>query len=240
METQMNKDFSLSKGGFGVEYDAGLRSYMTSIYNWMAFGLLISAGAAYISTVTGLVHTLAQGGLLFWVVLLAPFALIFYMGAQTANKRSGVNLAIAFVVFTALEGLSMSVILTRYGGADIAMAFSATAATFVGMSLWGYTTKRNLSGFGSFILMALIGLIVTSIIATVLHSALMTIIVSIVGIVIFAGIVAYDTQTMRNDYAVNNPNANARKAIWHALNLYLDFLNIFLFMLRLMGGGSKN
>ena len=215
-------------------YDAGLRSYLSSIYNWMILGMLTSAGAAYLSTATGLVDTLKTGGVLFWLVALAPFALILFMAAATAGAVAVSALAIAFLAFTGLEGLSLSVVLTRYTGTNVAMAFLASAATFAGMSLWGYTTKRNLTGMGNFFLGALIGLIAALVLNIIFPMTMFNLLVSIAGVVIFAGLVAYDTQVMRDNYTPGDSDANARFAIWHALDLYLDFLNLLLFFLRFM------
>lgn len=223
-----------------VEYETGLRSYLTSIYNWMILGMLVSMGTAILSETTGLVDIMKQGGILFWVVTLLPFVLIFFMGAATAGATSIATLAGAFLFFAALEGVSLSLILSRYTGQSIAVAFAATAAAFAGLSLWGYTTKRNLTGMGNFFLMALIGLIVALVISSLVGSLGFSLLVNAVGVLIFAGLVAYDTQVMRSNYRAGDADTNSRFAIWHALDLYLDFLNLFLFLLRFAGESSDD
>lgn len=216
-------------------YDIGLRSYLTSIYNWLLLGLLISAGAVFAAQASGFTAYLAQGGFLFWAILLAPFALILFMGAGAAGSVSVSAMSLAFVAFTALEGLSVSVVLARYTGASVLLAFVSTAAAFAGLSLWAYTTKRNLTGMGNFFLIAIIGLLVLMVISMFVQSSGLDLIVSAAGVVIFAGLIAYDTQVMRANYHHNDADANARFAIWHALDIYLDFLNLFLFLLRFIG-----
>lgn len=172
-------------------------------------------------------------------MILAPFGIIFYMAAQKAGRGSIANMVIAYFVFTILLGLSLSVTIAHYTAGSIVLAFVSTSAAFAGLSLWAYTTKRNLTGMGNFFLMALVGLIVALILAAVLHSTFLTTVVSIIGVILFAGLVAYDTQTMRANYALGEDDRNARMAIWSALDLYLDFVNLFLFILRLVGVTSS-
>lgn len=221
-----------------VDRDEQLRSYLTSIYNNMILGLITSALASALSISSGLVNVLAHHGVLFWATIIVPFALIFVMANLKDRDNSTQSLRAIFLLFAAIEGLSLSVVLMKYSGTNIAMAFLATAAAFAGASLWGYTTKRNLTGMGSFFLMAMIGLIVALIIGILLHSTVLSIIISMVAVVLFAGLVAYDTQTMKADFILGDTDGNARKAVWYALDLYLDFLNLFLHILRLLGYAS--
>lgn len=218
-----------------VEYDAGLRSYLTSIYNWMFFGMLVSAGTAYFSNVLGLTAIMASGGVLFWAVIILPFVLIFAMAYLAQSDIPLPALIASYTAFVALEGMSLSVILAHYSNANITAAFLSTAIAFSGLSIWAYTTKRNLTGMGSFFLVALIGLIVVMILNAFFPMPGLSLLVNIAGVVIFAGLIAYDTQKMRDAYVHSNPNGNARLAIMYAVELYLDFLNMFLFILRLFG-----
>lgn len=220
-------------------YDMGLRRYMSSVYNWMMLGLLISALTAWATVSTGLVATLASGGILFWLVLLAPFALILIMGGGM-NSMSTNTMRMLYVVFTVLEGMSLSVVLTHYTGSSIIQAFVSTAAAFAGLSLWGYTTKKDLSGVGNFLFMALIGLIVAMLLSVFFPSPGFTLLISIAGVLIFSALVAYDTQTLKEAYCPGDDEMMAKIAIWGALDLYLDFLNLFLFLLRIFGVSSSS
>jgi FtsH-binding integral membrane protein len=208
---------------------------MTGIYNWMMIGLLVSSGAAYFSVASGLVTTLAQRGLLFWVVLLAPLALIFGMAAAM-RSASVSTVRWLYILFTVLEGLGLSTVLIKYTGASVASTFVATAAAFAGLSLWGYTTKRNLSGIGSFLIMALVGLLVVMILNAFFPSPAISLLIGIAGVLIFAGLTAYDTQKLKEAYHSGmGEDEKARITIWGALDLYLDFINLFLFLLRFIG-----
>lgn len=216
-------------------YDRGLRSYMTGIYNWMMLGLLVSAGAAYFSVASGMVTELAKGGLLFWVILLAPLGLIFFMASAMRNSSLNVVRGL-YVLFTILEGLSLSVVLIKYTGASVATTFVATAAAFAGLSLWGYSTKKNLSGLGSFLIMAVVGLLVVMILNIFFPSPVISLLIGIAGVLIFAGLTAYDTQKLKDAYgSYVSEDEQARMSVWGALDLYLDFLNLFLFLLRFLG-----
>ncbi len=220
-----------------VAFDTGLRTYMASIYNWMMLGLFISAAAVFLADVTGLTNEIVKGGLLFWTILLSPFALIFYMagGISKGGGRTVGAMATAFVIFTAIEGLMISSMVLKYSGTAVMSAFLITASGFAALSLWAYTTKRVLTGMGSFFLIALVGLLVTMVVAAFVGSTALDVLVSLVAIVLFGGLVAYDTQTMRAAYVAGDDEQNARSAVWYALDLYLDFLNLFLHVLRLFG-----
>lgn len=223
-----------------VEYENGLRSYLLSIYNWMILGLLVSAGAAFFAQASGLTDTLKQGGLLFWVIALAPFGVIFFMARAMSGVSSVASMSIAFLFLAACEGLTLSLFLARYTGTSVVVAFLITASAFAALSLYGYTTKRNLTGMGSFFLIALVGLLVAMVVGIVLGSSLFSTLVSIAAVVIFGGLVAYDTQMMRYNYRAGDEDSNARFAIWHALDLYLDFVNIMIHVLRLTGSSTSD
>ncbi|MBU1254404.1 MAG: Bax inhibitor-1/YccA family protein [Alphaproteobacteria bacterium] len=216
-------------------FDAGLRSHMLSIYNYMASGVLLTGIVAMLTARSGFAYTLAQGGLLFWVVALAPLGFVFAMSFG-ANKFSRSTLQAMFWGFAIAMGLSLSSLLLVYTGESIAATFFATAGAFAGLSLFGYTTKKDLSGFGTFLVMGVIGLIIAMVINIFLQSSMLELAISFLGVLIFAGLTAYDTQRLKREYQHLRGTEFAGKAIiLGALSLYLDFINMFLFLLRFMG-----
>lgn len=216
-------------------FDAGLRSHMLSIYNYMASGVLLTGIVAMLTARSGFAYTLAQGGLLFWVVALAPLGFVFAMSFG-ANKFSRGTLQAMFWGYAITMGLSLSSLLLVYTGESIAATFFATAGAFAGLSLFGYTTKKDLSGFGTFLIMGVVGLIIASVINIFLQSSMLELAVSFLGVLIFAGLTAYDTQRLKREYEHLRGTEFAGKAIiLGALSLYLDFINMFLFLLRFMG-----
>jgi len=226
----------------GAVIDEGLRTYMLKVYNLMALGLAITGIAAY----AAFQFAFADGQLtafgqaiyvspLKWVVMLAPLALVFYMSFRI-NSMSVSAAQTTFWVYAGLMGLSLSSIFLVYTGQSITQTFFVTAAAFGGLSLYGYTTKRSLSGMGSFLIMGLFGLIIASIVNIFLASSALTFAISAIGVLIFAGLTAYDTQKIKEMYfEADSAEAAGRKAIMGALTLYLDFINLFLFMLRFLG-----
>lgn len=224
----------------GEAYDYGLRNYMTSIYNLMLMGLLVSAGAAWFATASGLVDTLKQGGLLFWVVGLSPLGLVLAMSLGVERMKLS-TLHALYWTFVVLEGLGLSVILSRYTGGSILMAFLASAVGFAGCSLYGYTTRRNLGPIGAFLIFALFGLIALMILNIFIPSTGLNLFIGIAGILIFAGLTAWDTQSLKDAYTTQmSGDMQGRIVLMGALNLYLDFLNMFLFILRLVGVKSDD
>jgi hypothetical protein len=226
-------------GREGVAFDAGLRSYMLSVYNYMASGVLLTGIVALLFSRGGMsspaYQIMSQGGLLAWVIILAPLALVMIMSFGINRLSTGAAQAL-YWVYATLMGLSLSTIFLVYTGASIAQTFFATAAAFLGLSLWGYTTKKDLSGFGTFLIMGLIGLIVASIINIFLASSALNLAISAIGVLIFAGLTAYDTQKIKSMYfVVRGTDFIGKSAIMGALTLYLDFINLFLFLLRFMG-----
>ncbi|OBX19073.1 hypothetical protein A9995_07960 [Erythrobacter sp. QSSC1-22B] len=216
-------------------FDAGLRSHMLSIYNYMASGVLLTGIVAMLTARSGFAYTLAQGGLLFWVVALAPLGFVLAMSFG-ANKFSRGTLQAMFWGFAITMGLSLSSLLLIYTGESIAATFFATAGAFAGLSLFGYTTKKDLSGFGTFLVMGVIGLIIASVINIFMQSSMLELAISFLGVLIFAGLTAYDTQRLKREYEHLRGTEFAGKAIiLGALSLYLDFINMFLFLLRFMG-----
>jgi FtsH-binding integral membrane protein len=227
--------------------DQGLRRFMLGVYNKMALGLALSGGLAYavshVPALTALFFQTTAGGqitgytLLGMAVRWAPIVILLVaMFAMRKPTTRGASLLYWAVV--ACFGLSLGVIFFIYNSVSIASTFLVTAAAFGALSLWGYTTKRDLTAFGAFLIMGLVGLILASLVSWFIHSAMLSFVISIIGVLIFAGLTAYDTQkTKMMYYAAGGDQAVLGPATsYAALNLYLDFLNLFLFLLRLFGG----
>jgi uncharacterized protein len=228
----------------GEVFDAGLRKHMLSIYNYMASGVLLTGIVAMLTASSGLAQTFASGPLM-WLVALSPLAIVIAMSFGR-NKFSTGTLQAMFWGFAVLMGLSLSTIFLVYTGASIAVTFFATAAAFAGLSLFGYTTQKNLSGWGSFLVMGVIGLLVAMVINMFLQSPVLMYAISFIGVLIFAGLTAYDTQRLKHEYLaienakLTNPAVAAaypmgKVVIMGALTLYLDFINMFMFLLQFMG-----
>jgi len=243
-----------SAGRADAAIDEGLRAYMLKVYNLMALGLVIT-GVAALATVmmattndpASAVATLGNGKMLTsvgtalygsplrWVVMLAPLGMVFFLSARV-HTMSVSGAQTAFWVFAALMGLSLSSIFLVYTSASIVQTFFITAASFGALSLWGYTTKRDLTGMGTFLFMGLIGLIIAMVVNIFLASPAMQFAISAIGVLIFAGLTAYDTQKIKEMYFEGDDVLVAgRKAIMGALTLYLDFINLFTFLLQFMG-----
>ncbi len=221
-------------GDVAGRYDEGLRKHMLSIYNYMASAVLLTGIVALVSASSGI--TLAMvGSPLIWVVMLAPLGFVLAMSFGL-HKMSTATLNVLFWAYAAIMGLSLSTIFLVYTGESIATTFFATAGAFAGLSLYGYTTKKDLSGFGSFLIMGVFGLLIAGIVNLFLKSEAMSFVISGLGVLIFAGLTAYDTQRLKDEYQVLRGTEFAGKAvIMGALNLYLDFINMFLFLLRFLG-----
>ncbi|MGG7517004.1 Bax inhibitor-1/YccA family protein [Allorhizobium undicola] len=249
------RNYQAQRGVASAEMiDQGLRAYMVKVYNLMALGLAITGiaawGIAMLATTTdpsqaadhfgnGVMLTslgaAIYGSPLRWVVMLAPVALVFFLSFRI-QSMSVSSARTTFLVYAALVGLSLSSIFLVYTGASIVQTFFVTAASFGALSLYGYTTRRDLSAMGSFMIMGLFGIIIASLVYIFLQSSAMAFVISILGVVIFAGLTAYDTQKIKEMYLESDGYENAgRKAIMGALTLYLDFINLFLFMLRFLG-----
>ena len=228
--------------------DEGLRAYMLKVYNYMATGILMTGIIALItfkmSVVTdssGSIVGLTQVGNaiymsgLKWLVMLAPLGIVFYMSFGI-NKMSAAKAQTTFWIFAALMGLSLSSILLVYTGMSITRVFFICSATFGAMSIYGYTTKRDLTKLGSFLMMGLIGIIIASIVNIFMKSSMMYFVISILGVLIFVGLTAYDTQKIKNMYAASDTGElMGKKAVMGALTLYLDFITLFSMLLRLFG-----
>src|SRR5690349_10722746 len=238
----------------GVQVDQGLRSFMLGVYNNMVVGLALSAvvalGINMAATTTdasaaagriGGVYLTDFGRVLYgtplmWVVALAPLAFIFFLSFR-ADRMSAASVRATFFAFAAVMGASLSTLLIRYTGASVVQVFFITAASFGALSLWGYTTQRSLSGMGSFLLMGVIGLIIASLVNIFLASSALQFAISALGVLIFAGLTAYDTQKLKEMYVyeLGTPDGEvaAKASIYGALTLYLDFINMFQFLLSL-------
>jgi FtsH-binding integral membrane protein len=217
-----------------VAFDAGLRSYMLSIYNYMASGVLITGIVALLFANSGLAEQVLVTPLR-WVIMLAPLAFVMVLSFGI-NRLSTSTAQMLYWAFAVVMGLSMSSIFLVFTGASIAQTFFATAAAFAGLSLYGYTTKRDLSGFGTFLIMGVVGILIASLLNLFLQSSALQLVISIVGVLVFAGLTAYDTQKLKSMYAyVAGTDMMGKAVIMGALNLYLDFVNMFTFLLNFMG-----
>jgi FtsH-binding integral membrane protein len=236
-----------------AEIDEGLRAYMNKVYALMAGAMIITGLVAYVvgmdfrAAMTGQPTTLLSEGMLQamfgspgrYVVMFAPLAVVFAFGAMI-NRMSASTAQLVIWGFSALMGLSISWIFAVYTGISIAQTFFVTAIAFGGLSLYGYTTKKNLSGMGTFLMMGVIGLIVASVVNIWLASSAMHFAISVIGVLIFAGLTAFDTQKIKNTYLAmrSTPGGEVwveKGAVMGALNLYLDFLNMFMFLLQFLG-----
>ena len=216
--------------------DAGLRAYMLGVYNYMAVALTLTGLVAFFASRSAPLMNAIYGSPLQWVVMLAPLGMVFFLSARI-EKMSAATAQGTFWAFSALMGLSLSYVFLVYTGADIARTFFVTAAAFGSLSLWGYTTKRDLTGMGSFLFMGLIGIILAGVVNLFLQSSAMQFVISCCGVLVFAGLTAYDTQNIKNMYYHASAGGDAAKkiSIMGALRLYLDFINMFLFLLQLLG-----
>jgi uncharacterized protein len=228
-----NSTISGTVAGGAVALDVGLRNYMLRIYNYMAAGVGLTALVAWVTyRVTG--PALLQSPLM-WIFILAPLALVIFMSARI-NTLSATTARALFFVYAALVGVSLSILFHIYTSSSITRVFFISAATFGALSIFGYTTRRDLSGFGTFLFMGLIGIIIASVVNLFLRSTELDWLISIVGVGVFAGLTAYDTQRIKAMYDGADDEVSAgRKAVIAALSLYLNFINLFMMMLRLAG-----
>ena len=223
-----------------VGIDEGLRAFMLGIYNNMALGLAITAIAAlatnYMAVTNPAVAQALYGSPLKWVVMFAPLVFVFAFSASV-NKMQPAKARLVFFAFAAVMGVSISWIFLVFTGASITQTFFVTSAAFAGLSLWGYTTKKDISAWGSFLIMGVIGLILAMVVNLFLQSSALQFAVSGLGVLIFAGLTAYDTQNLKNTYdlVAGDATAAGRVSVIGALRLYLDFLNLFMFLLQFMG-----
>jgi len=234
--------FMASSQAQTVGMDAGLRSYMLGVYNHMTIGMAITGFFAYLTKIM----SVSQGVLtplgvalyaspIKWLVMLAPLGMVFWLSARV-NKMKPETARNVFYAFAAVMGISLSSILLVFTGESVVRVFFLTAASFSALSIYGYSTQRNLTGMGSFLIMGLVGLILASIVNIFVASSAMQFIISVVGVLIFAGLTAYDTQQIKLMYMASDSKGIAlKKSIMGALRLYLDFINMFIMLLSLLG-----
>jgi FtsH-binding integral membrane protein len=220
----------------GVErIDEGLRSYMLQVYNYMGLGLAITGVVAFLVAATPALYEPIFTTPLKWVVMLAPLGFVFFLSAKIRTMSAGAA-QMTFWAFAAVMGLSMASIFLVFTGASIARVFFITAAMFGSMSIYGYVTKRDLSAWGSFLFMGLIGIIIAMVVNIFLQSAAVQFAVSVIGVLVFTGLTAYDTQRIKSMYyELDAADVATRKAIMGALSLYLNFINMFVMLLQLFG-----
>ncbi len=240
-------DYQTARAGAGVrtaQIDEGLRAHMNKVYGTMSVGLLVTALAAWAVGSSDVLMAVFRDpvtlrpNIFGWVIMFAPLIMVFAFGAMI-NRLSAAGAQLFFYAFAAVMGLSISWIFAVFTGISIGQTFLVTSISFAGLSLWGYTTKRDISGWGSFLIMGVIGLIVASIVNIFLGSPAIMFAISVIGVLIFAALTAYDTQKIKTDYLQHAQSMDSewlgKSAIMGALNLYLDFINLFMFLLQFMG-----
>jgi FtsH-binding integral membrane protein len=246
--SRWNGNSRLAPYGFGpgtfapsrVEFDAGLRAHMIGVYNYLMLGLALSGAIAYAVANTPLGDLFYSGPreltLLGWVALLAPLGLIL-ITSFGAQSLSPVGLQGIYWGITALQGVGLAAVLQAYTGESVTRVFFITAASFGALSLWGYTTRSHLSGWGSFLLMGLVGLILASLVNLFLASSALQFTITIVGLFVFAGLTAWDTQRIKEEYVAGLAHGDAAltSKVFGVLSLYLNFLNLFQLLLSLLG-----
>jgi uncharacterized protein len=247
--SDFDRNYATARTGYRtdqVAIDAGLRAYMIRVYNYMAAGVALTGVVAWLTFSAAVVQTSAglqltafgqavfQGPLL-WILMLAPLGLVFAISFGINRLQPGTALTL-FFVYAGLLGVSLASIFLIYTGESITRVFFISAAAFGALSLYGYTTQRDLTAVGSFMFMGLIGIIIASLVNIFLHSSGLSWAISIIGVLVFAGLTAYDTQAIKEMYdPMDDGTVGSRKAVMGALRLYLDFINLFLMLLRLFG-----
>jgi uncharacterized protein len=233
----MDENFNtagISSAAGSSSYDVGLRTHMQRVFNYMGGGLALTGLLAWVVANTALAGVIF-GSPLRWLVMLAPLGFVMFMNIKM-QSLSASTLRTLFWSFCGTMGLSMGAIFLVFTNESIARAFFITAATFGGMSLWGYTTKRDLTGFGSFLMMGLLGLVIAGVVNLFLSSSMLHWMSSIIGVFIFTGLTAWDTQRIKEMYSASwGQEANDKLAVFGALSLYLDFINAFQYLLQLTG-----
>jgi uncharacterized protein len=248
--SDFDRNYAAAKPGIGADraiaIDEGLRAYMIRVYNYMAMGVALTGIVSWLTFNAAVTESAGRlmltpfGQLIFStpaviVLFLGTLGLVFLISWRINSLQPSTAFTL-FMVYAALLGLMLSSVFLTYTGASITRVFFISAAAFGGLSLWGYTTKRDLSGFGSFLIMGLIGLIIASLVNLFLASSALDFVISAAGVLIFAGLTAWDTQRIKEMYdPMEDGTAVGRKAVMGALSLYLDFINLFLFLLRFLG-----
>ncbi|GAB4305839.1 MAG: Bax inhibitor-1/YccA family protein [Roseovarius sp.] len=221
-----------------AQIDEGLRAHMNKVYGTMSVGMLLTFAAAWAVGNNAAMMNALFTGFTRYIVMFAPLIMVFAFGA-VLNRLSAAAAQLFFYAFSAVMGISISYIFVVFTDFSIAQVFLITAISFAGLSLWGYTTKKDISGWGSFLIMGLIGLIVASIVNIFLGSPAIMFAISVIGVLIFAGLTAYDTQDIKNEYIAHAQQGDSewlgKSAVMGALRLYLDFINMFMMLLNLFG-----
>jgi FtsH-binding integral membrane protein len=218
-----------------ADIDVGLRAYMLQVYNYMASGLALTGIVAYLMTQSETAMQVIFGSPLMWVAMLAPLGMVLFLSSRIHHIQARTAQTL-FWVYAGLMGVSMATIFLAYTGTSIARVFFITAGTFAAMSLYGYTTKRDLSKFSGFLMMGLIGIIIASVVNMFMQSSALQFGISVIGVLVFVGLTAYDTQAIRNMYnELDDSETHGKKAIMGALRLYLDFINLFVMLLHIFG-----
>jgi uncharacterized protein len=249
MATAPERKYAVGTAGQDVAVDVGLRAYMLRVYNYMAGGLALTGIVAYVVSQLSVASysplTLTEFGYaiftspLQWVIMLAPLGFAFMFGFRI-NKMQASTAQALFWAFAAIMGLSLAWIFLVYTQASITRVFFITAGTFAAMSLYGYTTKRDLTGIGSFLFMGLIGIVLASLVNLFIGSTALTFAISVIGVLVFVGLTAYDTQRIKESYLeADTHDVSTKKAIMGAFQLYLDFINLFIMLLRLFGSARN-
>jgi FtsH-binding integral membrane protein len=223
-------------GAARADIDVGLREYMLRIYNYMASGLALTGIVAYVFAQSGYYAQVAQTPLI-WLIMLAPLGFVLAMNFGLQRMQAS-TLQLLFWLFSGIMGLSLASIFLVFTGASIARVFFITAGTFAAMSLYGYTTKRDLSQFGSFLIMGLIGIVIATIVNIFIGSTALQFAISVIGVIVFVGLTAWDTQGIKEQYyelQYADGETAGKTAIMGALRLYLDFINLFMMLLQLLG-----
>ena len=214
--------------------DVGLREYMLRIYNYMASGLALTGIVAFVAANSGFYASIARTPVM-WLVILAPLGLVMWLSYGIQRMQASTAQAL-FWVYSGLMGLSLGVVFLAFTGTSVARVFFITAGTFAAMSLYGYTTQRDLAGLGSFLFMGLIGIIIAGLVNIFIHSSALQFAISVIGVIVFTGLTAWDTQQIKEMYYEGDGSEIAsKKAVMGALRLYLDFINLFMMLLQLMG-----
>ena len=215
--------------------DAGLRAYMLRVYNYMCVALALSGAVAFFVSTSPTLQQAIFGSPLMWVVFLAPLGLVFFLSARI-NTMSAAAAQTTFWIFAGLMGMSLASIFIAYTPESVTRVFFITAGAFAGLSLVGYTTKKDLSGMGTFLFMGVIGLVIAMVVNMFLGSSMLQLGISVIGVLIFAGLTAYDTQKIKlMYYEGDGAEVATKKSIMGALKLYLDFLNMFMFLMHILG-----
>ncbi|MDZ4738514.1 MAG: Bax inhibitor-1/YccA family protein [Alphaproteobacteria bacterium] len=222
-------------GTYDQAIDQGLRTYMLSVYQYMMLGLGVTGLIAYFTSVTPALFNAIYGTPLMWVVMFAPLGIAWFAFGRI-DRMSASTAQMWFWAFAAIMGLSMASIFKIYVGEDIVRVFFITSATFGALSLYGYTTPRSLSAWGSFLIMGVVGLLIASVVNIFMQSSALSFAISAIGVLVFAGLTAYDTQQIKEMYSGSDDSETmSKKAIVGALRLYMDFINLFIMLLRLLG-----